>query len=87
MSPNPQAAAAYLPASAYFAQGAGPPCDQLRRDLASNGFTNVSGPSDSRDAGELWITPPGEPRVQISPSGTIPRKPYDIESTIVLVGA
>jgi len=75
-----------LPQSAYFAQGAGPACDQLRRDLANDGFTKVMGPSDSRQAGELWITPPGSTRVQISPPGTVPKKPYDIESEIVLVG-
>jgi len=76
-----------LPDSAYFSQGAGLPCDRIRRDLGSAGFTQVTGPSDSRQATELWITPIGGPRVQISPPGSVPKKPYDIESEIVLVGA
>ena len=44
-----------LPASAYFAQGAGLPCDRIRRDLGNAGFTQITGPSDSQQASELWI--------------------------------
>ena len=87
-SPKPaaQQATAYLPNSAYFADGQGPPCNTLRSDISGKGFTKINGPTDSQKCTILSITPPGGARIQISPPGTTPRVPYDLESTITLVG-
>jgi hypothetical protein len=84
--PRPQTASAFLPSAAYFSAGAGPACDALRRQLTAAGFIDVTGPSDGQRASEFWITPTGGTRTEISPPGTMPKKAYDLDSLITLVG-
>jgi hypothetical protein len=86
MSPEPKAAPGYLPTSAYFASGAGGACSLIDRDCNNAGFWNVTGPTDSQKATELWITPPGGRKTQLSPPGTAPHEAYDLDSLITLVG-
>lgn len=76
---------AYLPNSAYFASGAGLPCNLIASDLATAGFTQVAGGGTSEKASAFLITPPGGAQIQISPPGTGTRRTYDLMSQIQLV--
>ena len=85
-APNLRAPTVFLPGSAYFAQGAGPACDQLRRDLGNNGFTKITGPGSSQRGPRALDRAARRPaRPDLAPGTTSPQ-PYDIQSAIVIVG-
>ena len=75
---------ARLPELAFFAQGQGPPGDQLREALAEAGFEDVLGGGDKIFV--LSVTPPGGAKEQISPPGNDPKREFDVASVITLLG-
>ena len=73
-----------LPRSCFFSV-AGPHCNTLWDELDDAGFSNVTGAEGPDPAGQVWITPPGGQKTQISPPGNNPDQAYDLTSEIQLV--